>query len=220
MSDKSTQTGTKNARSYADRMKNGGGDPTHAPEATSELVPIDAAAQERALAAAGAIAAAGMAGTMSAELAAELANGEAFEVAPQIIKLEPGMYVKGTLVGEGLIESTDMQTGEVKPLRTWVLEDDHGHRAAIISTYQLERDLQNHEKVTEIVAGEDGKPVLDSRGRPVERTHTRSTPRIGEWVMICRQNDERSRTNKVVAKYLIAFKRRQGDQAGVGKAGQ
>jgi hypothetical protein len=93
------------------------------------------------------------------EMAARLAKGE-LEAAPQIAELPEGVTVHCHLEGNGVpYETTDMATGEVKEVQTWILGSlkTPGMYYSILSTVQLDK------KLPPFVGGEVYITKLDER---------------------------------------------------------
>lgn len=111
----------------------------------------------------------------------ELASG-AYEMAPIFVKIEPGEVISGFLVGQSEVEIQDSATREPKSVSTWILENaERTARVCFLTSYQLDRDLQDFDTATGEVR-----------------------PKFGRFVKIARQADERV-SGRVVSRYLVAF---------------
>ncbi len=81
--------------------------------------------------------------TISQDEVNAMMNSGEFEFAPQVLSMEEGQMVAGILEGNGPdAEITDPQSGEVRPVPTWIIATPDGSaRVSILSSAQLEKKL-------------------------------------------------------------------------------
>lgn len=144
---KGSPLATDEARAYAATLANQGHAVT--PDEATSLIPV-----EDSVALDFGQAPAGMLGTIDdrgVDFAAIVKQG--FEIAPIVLKIEPGKWIVGKLLGKGepiitkeRYKEKNPATGEIvdveipKSLPTWLLEHS-GVKGLIISSYQLDRDM-------------------------------------------------------------------------------